>query len=164
MRGQCEKQTRTCATRHVANTPEFRAKLLVVLLTSAVSVGSVALDLATGKPASAQSPQTGGASLPSFEVASIKLSSPESNGRGIGGPAPDRFVATNVTARDIIAYGYHLIDLQLSGGPSWVNAEYFDIDAKIDDAIAQRLQNASRDEQTEEKRLMVQSLLAERFH
>jgi uncharacterized protein (TIGR03435 family) len=149
---------------HATNTVKFRAKLLAILLASGITAGSVAIDLATGTPVSAQSSQTGGAPLPSFEVASIKLSSPESNGRRIGGPAPDRFIATNATARDIIAFGYHLIDLQLSGGPSWVNAEYFDIDAKIDDAIAQRLQNASWDEQTDEKRLMVQSLLAERFH
>jgi len=57
-----------------------------------------------------------------------------------------------VTLRLLIALAYRLQPFQLSGGPAWLNSEYFDI-------------NTEAAEKPSEDRLflMIQGLLAERF-
>jgi uncharacterized protein (TIGR03435 family) len=65
-----------------------------------------------------------------------------------GGRFSSRF---NPLSRLIIT-AYRIKDYQLSGGPGWVYAERYDIDAKAED-------NPSRDQM----RMMIQSLLKERF-
>jgi uncharacterized protein (TIGR03435 family) len=53
----------------------------------------------------------------------------------------------------LIRAAYHVPDFQISGGPNWLESERYDIDAKSSTAA-----NA------DETRLMLQSLLADRFH
>jgi uncharacterized protein (TIGR03435 family) len=119
---------------------------------------------------SAQSADKSNAPVASFEVASIK---PNLSGRGgvivFGNinppPGPiDRFVTTS-TVKRLIEDAYGIQDSQLTGGPSWVNSERYDIDAKVPDsvvadAIARKL---TRTQQLDQVRLMLQSLLADRF-
>jgi len=113
--------------------------------------------------AQAQSiPTNAAAPPPVFEVASIK---PDHSGTNIvptGKSDPSRFVA-NSTVKMLIDFAFNLRDFQVSGGPSWIGTERFSIDAKVEDSIAERLQNLPRAEQIEQMRLMVQSLLADRF-
>src|ERR1700733_9250466 len=68
-------------------------------------------------------------SVPKFEVASIR---PNNN----GSPAhryfhlgPD-FTAESVTLNDLILMAYEIKRFQLSGGPGWINSQWFDIHAK----------------------------------
>lgn len=121
--------------------------------------------LALAVAAEAQTSQLNSAPLPSFEVASIKR-----DPRGCGGCAvlfdaggPDRYAPANVTAKMLIEFAYGVKDFQLSGGPTWINSEGFDIDAKIDDATANQIRQLPHDEQEAQKYLMLQSLLADRF-
>jgi uncharacterized protein (TIGR03435 family) len=81
----------------------------------------------------------------------------------IGGPGFGRFVATNVPAKVLFYWAYGLKDFQLSGGPSWINSERYDIDAKMEDSLVAKLKKLSRDEQGKQIRLMLQSLLEDRF-
>ncbi len=104
----------------------------------------------------------------SFEVASIKSSRP--GGGNFGGSDSDRFHVADVTTRWLIEYAYNdfhagaiLKDDQLSGGPSWINTEKYDVNAKVQDSLAGKLQNLSNEERGHEYCLMVQSLLADRF-
>src|SRR5690348_4760992 len=91
---------------------------------------------------------------PRFEVASIKLSEPGQNMRGIR-PAPggQRYVATNATLRMMLLIAYRLKNDQLTGGPDWIDNEGYDMNAK-----------AERPSSVEELHIMLQNLLAERFH
>jgi len=101
----------------------------------------------------AQAPGT-----PAFDVASVK---PTRNGRNAEGfsrssvnvPSPGRFLATNSSLDECIRWAYEVKDYQISG-PDWLNSDAasFDIEAKAppETPIAQI-------------RLMVQTLLAERF-
>jgi uncharacterized protein (TIGR03435 family) len=41
-----------------------------------------------------------------------------------------RFVATNVTLQQLIRNAYQLQDFQVTGGPSWIGRDRFDIVAK----------------------------------
>src|ERR1700679_2284257 len=89
-----------------------------------------------------------------FEVASIK---PTRNGTGPNTfdipPGGQRFSATNIPLRLLIMIAYDVSAQRLSGGPGWVNADCYDIEAKAEHpASRQQIQ------------LMLQSLLAERFN
>lgn len=95
---------------------------------------------------------------PEFEVASIKLGDPGSRRVGIGfRPGGDTFKATNASLQRLIGFAYDLRNHQISGGPDWLDSAKFNIDAKAGSAIPPGLAGGNV------IRLMVQSLLAERF-
>jgi uncharacterized protein (TIGR03435 family) len=95
--------------------------------------------------------QTSPAIRPAFDVASVK---PNKSGPGLVriGSFQGRFSATNVTLRMLLRNAYGLQDFRMSGGPSWIDSERFDIEAKADGiATPQQVQ------------AMLRTLLEERF-
>lgn len=138
--------------------PIFR--LGVVLLVSVTFTTGLAV-LAQ----SAAAPERGAAQAapeapqrPTFEVAAVKLNRSESRNGGIRWLG-DRFTVTNMRVKDLIAFAYGLKDFQVSGGPSWIGSGGYDIDAKAGDSLI-KLPDRERRAQM---RLMLQSLLADRF-
>ena len=121
----------------------------------------------TSQAAATPSAQSPDAPLPSFEVASIRVHPADNTGRSFinmgCGPDPGRCTPTNVTAKMLIQTAYNVKDFQVSGGPGWINSERFDIEAKIDDSLAEQLQKLPRAQRQAQKSLMLQSLLADRF-
>lgn len=104
--------------------------------------------------------------MPSFEVASIKPAAPLASDQGFSGFSmrdPSRFQVTNMNARAMIAYAYGVKDFQLTGGPDWVDSKRFDIDAKVEDSMAKTMQPMSRPERQQQERMMLRSLLIDRF-
>lgn len=72
---------------------------------------------------------TTGAQLPSFEVASVKRNisgDPRSGTRTLPG---GRIAITNRTLRDIIRQAYGANDIEVVGGPDWLDADRWDIAA-----------------------------------
>jgi uncharacterized protein (TIGR03435 family) len=154
-------------TERMANKLSFGRKLLLAAVGIAAIAGPIVLGLVNAPQIHAQSPQTSGAPLPSFEVASIKLNRSADLMTRVDAPK-GRFIATGITAKDLIAWAYAGISLplrdnQLSGGPSWINSERYDIDAKLDDLQVEALQKLPPDQHILQIRLRVQSLLADRF-
>jgi uncharacterized protein (TIGR03435 family) len=103
-------------------------------------------------PSRAQAP----AAQPAFDVASVK---PNASGdwRKSIGPAPGgRFLATNQTLRDLLPFAYGLpqmaAGIRIVGGPSWIDADRFDIVAKADGTPS-----------PEQLGGMLRTLLADRF-
>jgi uncharacterized protein (TIGR03435 family) len=96
----------------------------------------------------------GGNARPSFEVASIKPNNSGINRIGIGAPG-GTFTATNATLRLLMRFAYRVQDFQMLGGPKWMDADHFDIQAKPE--------GESRQVPPEQMSLMVQSLLEDRF-
>jgi uncharacterized protein (TIGR03435 family) len=100
----------------------------------------------------------------SFDVASIKPAPTNSAGgerlRFLPG---GRFVAENTPLCMLITAAYNLPPQspRISGGPNWIRFERFDVEAKADQAAAPPGQ--ARKLRDTELRLMLQSLLAERF-
>jgi uncharacterized protein (TIGR03435 family) len=150
---------------------------------AAVGVTAVAVFVLFGFPgitqAGGQSPQTAVAQSPqaadapsppksnlptsaSFEVASIK---PNHSGdmRFFVSWQPGRFNATGMTLKFLITMAYDVKDFQVSGGPSWINSERYDIEAKEPDSIAQELDKLPREQRRQLAESMLQSLLADRF-
>jgi bla regulator protein blaR1 len=100
----------------------------------------------------------------SFEVATVKLSSGQGENRGVF-TSPGRFRAENWPLKNVIMFAYNLrSDSQISGYPGWVNSTGYDIDAKTDENTTATLDKLPPDQRVRQVKLMVQALLAERFH
>ena len=134
--------------------------LLGVSILVAIIVGVV--DLARAQNSSA-------ASILSFEVASIK---PDNSGSSVFlfGFPPGRFTVTNATPKTLIAWAYdvngtsfQVIDDRLLRGPAWISGKRYDVEAKEGDLNADRIGKLPASERNDQIRLMVQSLLADRF-
>jgi uncharacterized protein (TIGR03435 family) len=98
--------------------------------------------------AQARAAQDTGA-LPRFEAASIR---PKESGAIDLRFLPSRFVATTVTASQLIEQAYQIEPRELVGGPDWVRVERFDVTATAGEEVP-----------PDRMRLMLRSLLADRF-
>lgn len=137
--------------------------LLALVVAGLMPAGSLS---AQATPAQASAPSQASetaATMPKFEVASIK---PTRSGNPMTRfmLTPGRLNLVGVPTKMIIEMAYNLkSDDQIVGAPSWVNSERFDIDAKEEDSFAQKMRKLPFDEGQEQVRLLVQSLLADRF-
>jgi uncharacterized protein (TIGR03435 family) len=107
-----------------------------------------------------------GSAQPSFEAA-FEVASIRPNRSGDAPSAvyfqAGRLIANNASARALIAYAYHLKDFQISGGPSWMASERYNLIAKQEDSATESMQKLPWFEYREQVGRMVQSLLAESF-
>src|SRR5579883_427022 len=109
-----------------------------------------------------------------FEVASIKPS-PQNCGPG---PCPSMIRrepggglrVAGMSLKMLIGFGYNVRDFQITGGPSWINTERFDINAKgeshdeVDSATdPAKLTDEQRKTALERERERLRNLLADRF-
>jgi uncharacterized protein (TIGR03435 family) len=102
-----------------------------------------------------------------FEVASIKPSDPNLRGMRIERIAGDSLRTSGASLRTLIEFAYDIGDFQLSGGPSWIRNERYDILARPEKAegpddlrdAPEALQKSLYDKLRERTR----SLLADRF-
>lgn len=77
--------------------------------------------------------QTSTAPRLEFEVASVKPAKPGDQGGGIKPlPGGQTYMAENVPVRLMIMLMFHLNNRQVSGGPSWITTDLYDVDAKAD--------------------------------
>jgi uncharacterized protein (TIGR03435 family) len=97
-------------------------------------------------------PMAAGANA-SFEVATIKPSQPDRQGRAFLWRG-DRFITFNTTLMALIGFAYNVQEKQVIGGETWMSSEKFDIEAKPD---------TPGNPSTEQLRVMVTKLLVDRF-
>src|ERR1700722_2030254 len=91
---------------------------------------------------------------PTFEVATIKpVESNPKSGRYIVMQGPHRFIEKDYTLKLLIAAAYNLNPKAVSGGPSWIESDHYDILA-LTPGVAQ----PSHDEQM----AMLRTLLSDR--
>jgi bla regulator protein BlaR1 len=95
----------------------------------------------------------------SFEVASIKPGDPKDPRFGIILRPGGRFSTTNASLRQLVGFAYDVRQNQITGGPSWGDADLYSIEAKPDGSF--RVPTGQRG--AELIRQMLQSLLAQRF-
>jgi uncharacterized protein (TIGR03435 family) len=91
-------------------------------------------------------------SKPSFEVASIRPSLSTTGLVGVRFPPGGRMIATRTTLKTLILVAWSTDWLRVTGGPSWIESDAYDIEAKAEGDASQA-----------ERRIMLQSLLEDRF-
>jgi uncharacterized protein (TIGR03435 family) len=138
-------------------------KLLLVLAASR-AVTSFAQTSASQPATEVPTPVSSAiAAPPAFEVSTVKnnksgSSSSNSNFRD------GRFTASNVSLKNLLQYrAYGIPESRILGGPQWISSERFDIEAKTDSAVADRLRTLPRDQRRIQTQGMFQQLLADRF-
>jgi uncharacterized protein (TIGR03435 family) len=110
--------------------------------------GCMALGLLVGV-ANAQNP----APPPQFEVASIKPTPSSGLDARWDPPLGGRFSVRNINLRSLIEIAWNVPTYQISGGPGWADSDKYDVSAKAPGA----------DASLDQKRLMLQTLLEDRF-
>jgi bla regulator protein BlaR1 len=150
----------------------FRKKFLLGAAALLAVAVPIVFGLANG-PQQAGSSETSGAAgpAPAFEVASVKPDKPDKQEMGnhtafirmMDPPNDGRFYATGPTLRMLLLAAYGVQDSQIEGGPSWMDTESFDIQAKADDSVNARLKKLSPAEGLALKHRMLQALLTDRF-
>ena len=116
---------------------------------------------ATQSRAQSQSPNVV-ATSPVYEVASIKPNKSGDNRSRIMF-SPDGLSATGGTLQMLIMSAYEISPHQISGAPSWLDSERYDIEAKMDSSTADELRKMSEDERKVARQHMLQALLADRL-
>ena len=92
-----------------------------------------------------------------FDVAAIKPNKMGGKRSGVDS-APGLWKADNVTVKSVIMNAYEVLPDQISGAPSWLDSERFDIEAKFEQDPAE-----SKLDESKQTKLRLQALLASRF-
>jgi uncharacterized protein (TIGR03435 family) len=102
--------------------------------------------------------------MPSFDVVSVRPTNPNQD-LGHGSINPDSYNAERTTIKQVLDYAFGLgYDKELANAPAWVTEDHFNIQGKVDEEQVARLHKLSRDDRDVQMRLMMQSMLAQRFH
>jgi len=126
-----------------------------LLLIAASSSAIMSIGQTSAPPPAAPSPV--------FEVTTVKLNK---SGTSSSHSSFDngRFTASNIRLKNLIQYqAYGIPEPRILGGPKWLDSERFDIEAKIDSSVADRLRALSRDQGRLQMQAMFQQFLADRF-
>lgn len=103
-----------------------------------------------------------GDKAPVYDVVSIKPNKSASNWTSLFFN-PSGFVGTNVTPLPLIRVAYGVEDYRISGAPSWLRSDHYDIEAKMDSDTADSLRKLPEDQASHERLRMMQALLSDRF-
>ncbi len=88
---------------------------------------------------------------PQFDAVSIHPSAPDARGGGYN-ILPGRLEVKNQTLKDIVKFAWDIQDYQVSGGPSWMDGDHYQIEATCPASAS-----------LADRRKMMQALLADRF-
>ncbi len=129
--------------------------LLVILI---LEVGAFAAFCQT-----AENPATESKASPTFDVAAIHLHTPVPHEHSHIVDSSGRFITVNVDLKSILQWAFDVPASRIVAGPAWIGTQRFDIEAKSESALDTQPKYDSAAAR-QQKRQMVQSLLADRFH
>ncbi len=147
----------------IAKTRKTKRLLFKVAPKYSLPILFAACLLAAACPLRAQS-QPVGATSPVFEydVASIKLNT--SGGASIGvRNTPDGHSVTNVPVQTLMQWAFGIQGFQIIAGPEWFSSERYDIEAKMDAAVAEALQKLNLDDRRIARQHMLLALVVDRL-
>jgi uncharacterized protein (TIGR03435 family) len=144
---------------HVTRSPFYQKYLWSIKALTIALFAAGVCQQSSGPNAVALKDDTPKSAMTEFEVATIKPT-PESSSGWMLQFTLDGFIARGVRLRQVIqeAYGVYEED-RMSGGPDWVSSRKFDIEAKFTSAS----EAGARELSLNQRRLMLQKLLADRF-
>jgi bla regulator protein blaR1 len=150
-----KKRIREIVSERVATDLNVARKFALAIAAVAAIGAPIFLGLIGAPPTRAQS-----AARPQFEVISIKPDRSESGNVSVNYQA-GRFTVRNFSLKRLIYNAYH--PLKIVGDPNWLTSEKYDIDAKVEDSLAEKLRKLPPDQQYAQVMLMLQSALEDRF-
>jgi uncharacterized protein (TIGR03435 family) len=132
----------------------------------------VLFSLANATPSAAQAPgQTQGqaqvqgasAAVPTFEYEVVSIKPNKSGSQIPGGrPSDDGISVTNFPLQFLISAAFGVTNDRIEGLPGWISSDRFDINAKMEPAVADALKKLNTDDRRVVQQHMLQSLFAER--
>jgi uncharacterized protein (TIGR03435 family) len=136
------------------------SRRLVLLAAGSMAVFASSLQGQTSAaPGGAAQPDvTADVKVPAFEVVSVKPNKSDSGMIRIMAK-PDGYAASNLSLKMLVQSAYGIREDLISGAPSWADSARFDIDAKVAGSDVDALKKLS----PEQRRLLLQPLLADRF-
>jgi len=150
-----KKRIRAILNKHIAGDLTVARKFALAI----AAVNAIALPIFVGL-VSAPSIRAQSAVRSEFEVISIKPDRSESGNVAVNYEA-GRFTVRNFTLKRLINNAYS--PRKIVGDPSWLSSEKYDIDAKVEDSLAEKLRKLPPDQQFAQVMLMLQSALEDRF-
>jgi uncharacterized protein (TIGR03435 family) len=124
----------------------------------------LACSLALAPPAAHPQSAPVSASLPAFGAATIRPPDPKAHNQNVGfSGAPGGRVFFGGNIKMLVEYSFDLQDYQIAGGPGWTTSQWFEINAVPPETSSSHNIRVRNAEPTPEQRLMLQSLLADRF-
>jgi len=130
---------------------------------------ALAVPAVDGQANSAQSPAVinanPAATEPAFDVAAIRENHSDHTARShiVSSPTDGHLTVINVPMKMLLQFAFALPETRILGGPDWLSSIKFDIEAKSDSSVDDRLHALSSDDSKLLKQKMVQALLADRF-
>jgi uncharacterized protein (TIGR03435 family) len=124
----------------------------------------LACTLALAPPSAPPQSAPVSANLPAFDAATIKPPDPAAHYQivgFVGKPGGRIFFGGNI--KKLVEHAFNLRDYQVAGGPGWTSSQRFEINAVPPESSPSVNIKVSNAEPTPEQRLMLQSLLADRF-
>lgn len=100
---------------------------------------------------------------PSFEVSTIKPGDPGQRGSMIQNQPGGRLVITHVPLRAMITFAYRVRDFQISGGPTWMGNDFWDIEARAEAGSVSPPTGPPDPNTPDPMAIRLQSLLEDRF-
>jgi uncharacterized protein (TIGR03435 family) len=109
-------------------------------------------------------PQTAPTTAPTyeFEAASIKPTKLR-GGSFVAGFTADGYRAAYENLLTMIVQAYGVRQYQISGGPTWLTTDFYDVEAKMEPTVADALKTLGPDQLKLARQHMLQALLADRF-
>ncbi len=103
---------------------------------------------------------------PAFDVASIHPNNSDHTARThiYSYANQGHFIAINATPMQLLQYAYNLPSSRIVGASGWATSSKYDIEAKSDQGLADKLALLSYPDAKDQLLKMVQLLLADRFH
>jgi bla regulator protein blaR1 len=147
-----KKRIQGIMAHRLAHALGWPRKLLLAVAAVAAITAPIAIGLLNAPAGRAQTPDTSNTPLPHFEVASIKPAAPDQRGQFIRPGANGGLNITNMPLKEMMIIAWRVQPFQISGGPSWIESQRYDISTKPD-----------HKPKPDELWLMLQSLLADRF-
>lgn len=126
----------------------------------------VALATAIACPAQTATAPAKDAAALTFDVASIRENSTHdqhTHNSIYNSWQNSRFTATNVPVKMLLQFSYEIPESRIYGAPVWLDSTTFDIEAKSDTSVDERMSKLPPDQAKLQKLAMLQALLTERF-
>lgn len=107
--------------------------------------------------------QTKSGNVPEFKYDVVSVKPNKIGNNSTMRITPDGLIEVNAGLRGLIRQAFGIEIFQLSGEPTWFKSERYDVEAKMDESVADVLQKLSPDENKLARQQMLQALLADRF-